>query len=614
MKNIPSRIRPVSSEKKQQPTTMSLAFEDCLKKKADAEKKQAVKNAQKVPPEVPPSHPKDFQLPSVNKVGSHHAQPKSATRGVYVPPRTQDGNTLKKSQPQSERQSCNARPSGSRYREKLELTPVAPQTLTLTGCPLSIQNHTRSSRRRTKQSPLRFPDAQIVSKSPEYADEADIVIGFDFGTSSSKVVIQDVNRRKAYAIPFAELACSGNTYLMPTRIYVDTDGHLSLSKGLYEHTDLKMQLIEPAEQPVFQGPDLDVSARELAAAYIALVLQYAREWFLAHTRIIYAKTRIHWHINLGVPSRNYDDTLKRERFRVVVMAAWPISLLNNINIVKVKSIIQEAGERLATPNSDSDTGFLWLHPDFVNTHPEVITEVAGYVFSPLRNSGLHLLVDIGATTLDLATFRIYQEDGENQYPLLETEVKQLGTLALHNRRVQTVKQNLESVLRKKNTVDPLEPLPEPDFYEVTSTLEAIRESDNRFYDECSKLIGEVIRKTFLNRDPNSSHWKKGLPVFICGGGSHIDGYRDMVDARAKTIAQRTDIQMFDIKEIPKPDAHVFEAPELSASAYNRLAVAYGLSFDAERIGKVIPTGEVSDITTKAVCTNIEDRFIDKEQC
>jgi hypothetical protein len=44
-------------------------------------------------------------------------------------------------------------------------------------------------------------------------------------------------------------------------------------------------------------------------------------------------------------------------------------------------------------------------------------EVAGYAHSPTRTKGLHLLVNVGATSMDTATFIIQSKDGENVFPL-----------------------------------------------------------------------------------------------------------------------------------------------------------------------------------------------------
>ena len=83
--------------------------------------------------------------------------------------------------------------------------------------------------------------------------ESDIVIGFDFGTSSSKIVIRDSGMQTAYAVPFGSLACSGNGYLIPTIIFISDNGELSLSAGEHSYANLKIHLMNNPEQCIFKA-------------------------------------------------------------------------------------------------------------------------------------------------------------------------------------------------------------------------------------------------------------------------------------------------------------------------------------------------------------------------
>ena len=486
---------------------------------------------------------------------------------------------------------------------------------------LDANNHTG---RRGKGDPLK-PGCDVVGISQAhdgtFQDESDIVIGFDLGTSSSKVVIRDSGRQTAYAVPFGALACSENLYLIPTRIFIGDDGHLSLSPARHSYSDLKIRVMDSPAQNVFSvlNASQTIAASELAAAYIALVIHFARGWFLKHTESIYRKTHIHWHINLGTPSKNYNDQKIRSIFQIIAMAAWRISRLDStITIAEVKKILLEAGNHIETKGKNIDSNdfeSLWLHPDFVNTHPEVIMEIVGYARSPLRTNGLHLLVDVGATTMDAATFIIHSQDGEDVFPLLETTVERYGTMELHNCRIQALKKSLQESLQEKNSIDSTIPLPDPVHYEIKAGMDDFSYSDGSFFKQCSAKIGEVIRATKKRRDPNSRAWADGLPVFICGGGGRLPAYREMVKSLGSRIAKsQTSFNEFEIKEIPKPDQ--LEAPDLPHQEYDRLAVAYGLSFTAFEIGEVIQESKISDIHREKTTAikSFEDRFVSKDMC
>ena len=243
------------------------------------------------------------------------------------------------------------------------------------------------------------------------------------------------------------------------------------------------------------------------------------------------------------------------------MAAWRASRDDGaISVLKIKEYLKEARELIRgekDPVGPEEIDSLWLHPDFVNVHPEVLMEVVGYARSPMRTNGLHLLVDVGATTMDAASFRIGNRQGEDVFLLLETSVERYGTMTLHKNRMDALKQHLEARLRRINGVDPNKELPGPEHYgTVAIKQECIKEVDEQFFQECSRAIGEIIRNTKECRDPYSEAWKKGLPVFVCGGGGRLSSYRQMLETLGRRIeAASTDFAGVVLKEIPVPEQH-----------------------------------------------------------
>ena len=127
------------------------------------------------------------------------------------------------------------------------------------------------------------------------------------------------------------------------------------------------------------------------------------------------------------------------------------------------------------------------------------------------------------------------------------------------------------------------------------------------------VIGNTIQSTKRRRDPFSGIWETELPVFICGGGGRHSLYRSMIDELGQRCAKAwNNFGGFTIREIPKPDE--LDAPDLSHQEYERLAVAYGLSFTSDEIGKVIPESKVNDIEKQQSKSVTEDRYISKEMC
>lgn len=625
------------TRKSSEPTAFELAF-----RQAEEKKKEAHKEQQKPAPEMRGN--KTNYAPSGNDSESKVRQPARETvvppyRGEcksqkekrgYIPPRDQK---IKQAAPKPAIIKHPSRPKVTpphpprATAPKLKKTAPAPINLGFKRtdiAPVSLEINTSIREQSSKTAPGRLRlgtgtgNDQVHKGNPP--KESDIVIGFDFGTSSSKLIIRDFGRQTAYAVPFGALACEGNTYLLPTKVYINNDGTLDLSSGEHEYNELKIALMDTPEGVIFEATSIaqTFNSIDLATAYVALAIRWARQWFLQKAESIYRDTYIYWSINLGIPSNDYDDQSAKDSFRIVAMAAWRASRMDGaISIMEIVEHRKEAGDLVSEKKSLSEMpekNSLWLHPDFVNVHPEVIMEVVGYARSPMRTKGLHLIVDVGATTIDAASFRIQQAQGEDFFPLLETRVERYGTMALHRNRMDALKQRLEARLGEINSVNPNKMLPGPEHYGLEAiNQECINEIDQSFFQCCSKVLGEIIRVTKERRDRDAVAWEKGLPVFVCGGGGRLASYKEILESLGERIeAGVTNFAGVVLKEIPKPTT--LDAPELPHNSYDRLAVAYGLSFTDGEIGKIIPKSKIVDIQKRERILSYADRYVSKDMC
>ena len=106
---------------------------------------------------------------------------------------------------------------------------------------------------------------------PTFDEDIDLCIGLDIGTSTTKAVIKQVytENNVFYVVDFAEYGIEGQEYLIPTYL-CENDDIFSLPKYNmpYTHTNLKLNFIEKQK-------NADIQFR----AYIALVIQYIKNWF-----------------------------------------------------------------------------------------------------------------------------------------------------------------------------------------------------------------------------------------------------------------------------------------------------------------------------------------------
>lgn len=469
------------------------------------------------------------------------------------------------------------------------------------------------------QVPSAHPD-RFFENIPENADQfgkgdgskiIDVIIGLDFGTSSTKVVVHAPNfvGSPAFAVPFGKYAHKSLEYLLPTTLSVRSDGTCSLQrkKSSSIFTDIKINLMRSPTANLSAVGEISSSATPTAitAAYLALVLRYVRSWFLANQEKIFRGFTINWAVNLGLPAAIDDDQKLRDTFDLVGMAAWllsrkegPITLKNAYHSVE------------NWRHSRSDEGELpW---DF-NLVPEVIAEVTGYARSELRNEGLHFLVDVGASTLDVCAFTLREKEGDDHFHIYTAEVVLLGAQRLHQARIDGVQKAISEVTQKIFDIrDPLGLIPNdlrtyaPDNAIV---IEKVDEANNAFSKDASYAIHKTIWHTRKRRDPHSPRWAEPLPVFVCGGAREINLYQQVIQG-VEGWVRRFIPSCPGIRIIPLPKPKSFEA-NIKDSDYHRLAVAWGLSHEIFNIGNYDRPSEIDDIEPPRR-VDITDRYVGPE--
>lgn len=449
--------------------------------------------------------------------------------------------------------------------------------------------------------------------TPGQGGEGDLVIGLDFGTSASKVVIQapGLPGNPAYAVNFSQLAHPSMPYLLPTRLWVTPRGECSLTArdGMQKVNDIKLELFSNDQQLISNcGPTKQgISPEEAAVAYLALLLRYARRWFLEEKRDVVGHLgRLNWGVNLGVPSPCIENNEKNRRFQRVGKAAWMLSVLHDqITLDKVQDELRHITD--APEHWECDDG---IACDFAII-PEIAAGAIGYALSDLRREGLHLMVDVGASTVDVCSFILHEQGGSNRYALLTADVKQLGTIRLYQDRIRAILEAHEKQaqhLRDKH--DPLTPISE-DIESYLVPRERIRaavcEGEEKLKSQCRHMLRKVIWDARTRRDPHASVWRGQLPILLIGGGGQLPFFRSLInelDSWLRTYARNEGAALL---PVPLPGTISSMTTE-----HHRLAVAWGLSHQELNIGEIIPADQIEDIEPPRP-SNREERYISKDQ-
>lgn len=455
-----------------------------------------------------------------------------------------------------------------------------------------------------------------LTTEPE--DETDLVLGLDFGTSATKVVIRDAFAATGvFPVQFDPGRSGIDGYLLPSRVFRTGDMY-SLHQGTHRITDLKLSLLAcRAGSPVTEFND--------CCAFLALVIRRARGWLLTEHRDVYSRHALNWRMNLGLPARSYRDAAMVKVFRRLAWAA-----ANLAADADVPTITKEAVDRYRVRSMSVAEGvnaenaeFAWSDVDAV---PEVSAQLQGFMSSARwdwQSRPVMMLVDVGAGTVDSALFHVQvPSTGSGVLTFYSSRVEPNGAMNLHRERVRWLCELLPTDAEHKAAVehlttiakptDRLRPIPEGvRDYLPGYVLEAVgADVDERF--GTARYRGQVagsINDAKVGKGLPTSQLQR-VPLLLCGGGSRMRFYGGIGDAINRTQGWNVSVETM---RLPVPQ----DLADLGwhADDFDRLSVAYGLSLagNAETtLGQIVRDIDVPDVRANGPVAR-EDNFVSKDQ-
>jgi len=390
-------------------------------------------------------------------------------------------------------------------------------------------------------------------------------IGIDFGTAYTKVAIRAAD--SVFFVTWDGLRTSDAPHFLPGELSRMSGGETWLGRaGDAEEirSDLKLPFVARAAR----------SPEQLAAtiAYLAWVMRYSRAWLYRYQEALVRDRRLAWEINLGCPTNSWAAREIRSSYEEIGKRAWQLSQSNGV--------ISWPDARAMLLSSDASYESIGL--DGLKLMPEFIAQIAGYVKSPQARQGLHVLMDVGAGTVDIATFNFGPIRGtdENRYSIFASDVLPLGTHFLRQARVTGL--GIEQL-----PWDDLQIVPDEVAVAENLRIEVarVRQIDDAFANCVTGALWKILNYTRERRYWKAPEWREGLPAFLSGGGSECVVYARSLErafANEGVPLRRTAFPLLQ------------EINGAQEGTFHRLSVAYGLTFDADSIGEILSPHEVED--------------------
>jgi hypothetical protein len=315
-------------------------------------------------------------------------------------------------------------------------------------------------------------------------------VGFDFGSSASKVVFHrpflgDGQDTIPLLVPRG-LRATGQPFCWQTAVWYDIADHtfsLAPSDGAIKLTGFKSAIVLKQGHRIADstGRACSVTYLDAAIAYLTLMIAYAIGNYAQHGYLGPRVANKFRAIFLSYPKAHGVSSGFETQFAIAFRAAF--MLIGDANNLR-QGDIDAAKEMASAPDLAKFPSQEHASPYYARTELEGV--IAGYDATSEARDGGHLVIDVGATTLDIAFVRYLNEEGTRHGVVYSTAVVALGA--------QSYEWFTKSQASPNDEV----------FQAAVTQVFTLTAANARSYD------------TAFNRTLS----KSPIPVILCGGGRH----------------------------------------------------------------------------------------------
>lgn len=451
-----------------------------------------------------------------------------------------------------------------------------------------------------------------------------INVGFDFGTSSSKVIWRDVTGDRLTLLGFDNGATGYPSICLPSsvkiagdRVFFGSDAETNRDLGWLVRS-LKVCIAcrasavscrdcqpageqkRPGEFVVTAHGPQQLNADELAALLVGYTMGTAKRRIEKGFRQA-RDADFTW--NMSAPLDQYEFGKLREGFERLAYNGSLVAgdVQSGMRLSDAVALIRDNARRSMPSRDDLPISIV----------PEAIAAVHAYCQSPIASHGLYALVDVGAGTTTVSFFRYHNASSKSitcyssytdavgaddfdraifaalvrNHPELERLGVADRAAVLHD--IRTAKETLSPGLRLGSG------------YQLSKAdvLAAIRPMSSRVFN----VYGTAFSKAYA-KEKFSDRWKS-LTIMLIGGGSLVSGVAQALDRAPHGMVERRMVQALELPDVIRIDGG---PREISQQDANLLTVAFGLSHARVDIPEYWETKEVEPIGPAPSTTKVYD--------
>ena len=425
---------------------------------------------------------------------------------------------------------------------------------------------------------------QAMTLAPKRTPErpaAFVQVGFDFGTAFSKVVLRDVNVRRAWVyrpLPFPGQDQS-LPFLIPSLLYAGkSDGGWSLSVTrddvhTHEIPFPKLALLQSIQNP--QETDILDGYRRIAAAegineaelvrgIVSLYLASVLSGVFRHLResdmnFDFVKSDVA-SVCMAIPARDLADPALTYAFLSCLRRGYwfAVSGADTTKPILLRDLLSHLSNYHCDPN----------HERRCELYPEVSANMIGYTRSRAARLGIFQMVDVGAGTVDISFFSFVRHAGipglHNFSGIVEhcgsSQIERIAAKTLGRPSDLTLLARLRSIKEGNGSTRP---------------TAAEREALQFAREEIGERLKRAVHISICEMQDKLVHWQQihDTQMIFVGGGAGCSPYETAVFAKWDELGKAHKGKV----GIPTPD---LELATQHWHWFSRLTVAFGLSFDS----------------------------------